>query len=210
MKIKKTVVTSTTKPSTSSAKGKAASKVNAAQASASTPAGKGKAKTPASPSATPEPSAKSGINRGVKTGMRVMQFQDDSYAQNDDPKRRFTDEELAALWRAEFPNSRAVLAGRITAAMVRSVRNLYNNGTGGHGTKGVTHQSKPYVIENGKRVVAEYTRVRKATEVEPVAPATTGKTSKAAKTVPAVKAAAPAVSKPAASKRVVSKDKRAA
>ena len=65
-----------------------------------------------------------------------MQDQDHTLAINDRPDRRLTDEELAADWCQEFPNSRAVKNGRITAEMVRTVRHLFNNGTGDHGTPG--------------------------------------------------------------------------
>lgn len=106
------------------------------------------------------------INVGQKSGMRVMAYQDHTFAIND--KRRMTDEELAADWRAEFPNSRAVRAGRITAEMVASVRALYNRGTGGHGTPGVKHESQAFEVVNGKRI--------------PVAPARKAPEPKAAKT----------------------------
>lgn len=185
MKVKKTVVTTSSKKSAAS---KAAKPIlNAKQESASTSAGKAKKSAPASAPAS-EPAPAAGINRG-KSGMRVMEFQDWTFSVNDDPRRRYTDQELAQLWCEEFPNSRAVKAGRITDSMVRSVRHLYNNGTGGHGTQGVTHQSKPYVIENGKRVTSEYVRARKVTEPEAEAPKATlpakGKAQKSSAAAPA-------------------------
>ena len=81
-----------------------------------------------------KPEVRSGINIGKTSGMRVMAFQDHTFAVNDGPKARFTNEELAAIWRAEFPQSRAVLNGRITAEMVAAARVIYNAGTNGHGT----------------------------------------------------------------------------
>lgn len=134
---------------------------------------------------------KSGANTGRSTGLRVMAFQDLTYETNDQARRpaplahipgQLTDDELAKVWREEFPNSRAVLAGRITGEMVRSVRNLYNQGTGGHGTEGKTHASRPWIIgEGGKRVQGVYTRARKA-EDKP-------ETSKTKATVPSAQGA---------------------
>jgi len=207
MKIKKTVVTTASNKTSKPSKSVASQPVSA-------PPKKGKASVPAAASSAPEPAVKSGINRGVKTGMPVMKFQDMTLARNDGPKFQLTDTELAALWREEFPNSRAVLAGRIDEAIVRGVRNLFNQGTGGHGTPGQTQSSKPYVIENGKRVVSEYTRARKAQaedEDEDVAPtAPKGKASvpaKASASKPVVKGksakAVPAANQPAAAKPVV-------
>lgn len=191
MKIKKTVVTTTSKAAKAAKATKPAKAITSArQESVSTSAGKAK------PSAPAPADDKPSINKG-KSGMRVMAFQDHTYAINDQPNRRFTDGELARLWCEEFPNSRAVKAGRITADMVRAVRHLYNNGTGGHGTVGVTHDSKPYVIENGKRVVSTYTRTRKAEA--PAAPVV--KAEAPAK----VKATAPVVSGKKGKKVVVNR-----
>lgn len=133
---------------------------NAKAVSASTSAaGKGKPAAGQAPSTNAEP--RSGINTGKTSGMRVMAYQDFTLARNDKPEFRLTDEELAADWRREFPESRAVKAGRITEVIVRGVRNLFNQGTGGHGTPGQTQSSQPWVIVNGKRVQSAYTRARK-------------------------------------------------
>ena len=151
-----------------------------------------------STSARPRPAAQkkedntekkaTGTNLGLRSGLRVMAFQDETFAQNDlairraplsGPGRR-TDEELAKEWCAEFPNSRAVKNGRITADMVRAVRHLYNNGTGGHGTEGKTHDSRPYVIQGKDRVVSEYVRTRKPDSDKPATAAVPVKTVKAA------------------------------
>ena len=55
-------------------------------------------------------------------GRRVMEFQNWTLASN--PRWRLTDEQLALLWQAEFPNSRT----RYTMKNVRTVRNLFNQG----------------------------------------------------------------------------------
>jgi hypothetical protein len=204
MKIKKNVVTPTTKKS-------AKPVVNAKQVSASTSAvATSKAKTPVTPVAV---QATASINKGKTTGMRVMAFQDLTLKRNDEPKYRLTDTELAALWRAEFPQSRAVLAGRIDESIVRGVRNLFNQGTGGHGTSGSTNASKPYVLDNGKRVVSEYTRARKpeAEAVEApalVAPKAAGKGK--AKAAQAAQAVVEAPVKKLARGRVVGRPAKAA
>src|SRR3712207_1100426 len=115
MKIKKNVPATTTQPATPNAK-KGAPKptkpVEQAVAAKAAPEAK-------------EPT-RTGVNIGKTTGMRVMAFQDHTFARNDDPKFRRTDEEIAQDWRNEFPESRAVKTGRITADMVRAVRQLYN------------------------------------------------------------------------------------
>jgi len=55
-------------------------------------------------------------------GRRVMEFQNWTLACN--ARWRLTDEQLALLWQAEFPNSRT----RYTMKSVRTVRNLFNLG----------------------------------------------------------------------------------
>ena len=178
--------------------------VNAKQESASTSAKSSHAKTASVPAKTtakapaPEREPKAGVNIGAKTGMRVMAFQDLILATNDLPRRpapvasipsHLTDTEIAKVWREEFPNSRAVLNGRIDESIVRGVRNLFNQGTGGHGTPGKTQSSQPYVLDaKGHRSTTAYTRARKGKEEAP-APA---------------KAKAPVkASKPVAGKKVV-------
>lgn len=124
---------------------------------------------------------RNGVNIGKRSGLRVMAYQDHTLAINDDPKRRLTDTELAADWRAEFPNSRAVQNGRITEVIVRGVRNLFNQGTGGHGTAGKVQSSKPYVAQDGKRVISEYVRAKKVVTAEPEAAPATAKVAKTVK-----------------------------
>lgn len=163
-------------------------KVKAAQ-TASTKAAKPEAKAKAqAPKAEKE--ARSGVNIGKTSGLRVMAYQDHTFAINDKPERRLTDEELAQDWRNEFPNSRAVQNGRITADMVRAVRRLYNSGTGGHGTPGTEHTSHPYVLDGKNRVKSVYRRERKEKDApETKTTAADTKKVKAAKTTAKSKAA---------------------
>lgn len=60
--------------------------------------------------------------KGVKTGLRVQEFQDQCFAAN--TKAMLTDDELAKLWREEFPNAVA-----FTAFHVKGARRDYNAGT---------------------------------------------------------------------------------
>lgn len=62
--------------------------------------------------------------KGVTTGMRVMEFQDHTLKENF--KNKLTDEQLAELWRTEFPRAK-----KFTAGIVRIVRRLFNEGTHG-------------------------------------------------------------------------------
>ena len=55
-------------------------------------------------------------------GRHVMEFQNWTLASN--ARWRLSDEQLAALWQAEFPNART----RYTIKSVRTVRNLFNQG----------------------------------------------------------------------------------
>lgn len=180
MKIKKSAVVKSTKTVPTS-------KATASKTAATTPPAKTKAKgTVIEAADKKEPRV--GVNFGKRTQMRVMAFQDLTFAENDAKVRPTlggpgfrTDEELAQEWRSEFPQSRAVQNGRITADMVRAVRHLYNSGTGGHGTPGTRHASTPYVIQDGKRVTSAYVRTRtvKADKAEttPAAPSVEAKTA---------------------------------
>ena len=55
-------------------------------------------------------------------GRRVMEFQNWTLASN--VRWRLTDEQLAVMWQAEFPNSRS----RYALKNIRTVRNLFNQG----------------------------------------------------------------------------------
>ena len=65
--------------------------------------------------------------KGATTGMRVMEFQDKTL--RDNFKAKLTDEQLAELWRKEFPRAKM-----FTAAIVRVVRRLFNDGAHGKQT----------------------------------------------------------------------------
>lgn len=62
--------------------------------------------------------------KGLTTGLRVMEFQDKTL--KDNFKAKLTDEQLAELWRSEFPRAKA-----FDAKIVRVVRKLYNAGKHG-------------------------------------------------------------------------------
>lgn len=99
--------------------------------------GKGNIVAPEPQPEPEEPKAlKVGKFRGLKHGMRVMEFQDWQLAQN--AERKLTDDELLAEMRAEFPNCTgkiftADLATR--RAILRGVRALYNAGTHSKGAR---------------------------------------------------------------------------
>lgn len=67
-----------------------------------------------------------GALSGVTSGLGVSAFQNKTLEEN--RKKKLTDVQLAALWRKEFPKSKAVLAGRIDESLVRGVRGLFNRG----------------------------------------------------------------------------------
>lgn len=95
--------------------------------------------------------------RGLKSGMRVMAYQDHTLEINDDKKRRLTDEELRDDWRAEFPEAVA-----FTLEHVRGVRSLYNAGKHTKMSEVPETPSRPYILQDGKRVATDYVRTRKA------------------------------------------------
>ena len=73
-------------------------------------------------------------------GRRVMEFQNWTLASN--VRWQLTDEQLAVLWQAEFPNSRT----RYTMKDVRTVRNLFNRAgarTTGPGPSGLSLRWPP-------------------------------------------------------------------
>lgn len=73
--------------------------------------------------AAPEEKAGSTRYKGVTTGMRVHEYQNQSLEQN--LKRKVTDEVLAAEWHAEFPEAMDFTA---RVGMIQTVRGLYNKG----------------------------------------------------------------------------------
>ena len=88
-------------------------------------------------------------------GRRVMEFQNWTLASN--ARWHLTDEQLALLWQAEFPNSRT----RYTMKSVRTVRNLFNLGGCGSSSwtvfapihRGLRSQTVPFrvVLRGGRR-----------------------------------------------------------
>ena len=122
--------------------------------------------------------------RGLKTGMRVQEFQDQSFADNF--KAMLTDEELAQLWRVEFPQAVA-----FTPHHVMGARRDYNKGTHSKAfadRKPATPLQEVVIAEGGKRrwaseVKAETKAETKAapkTDAAPAAGKKARKTSKAA------------------------------
>lgn len=86
---------------------------------------------------------------GRTSGMRVMQYQD--HIMSLQPKNKFTDEELAANWRAEFPETRCDFVQR--PDIIKIVRRLFNERR--HGKQEIFAPDgvviSKYVIEDGKR-----------------------------------------------------------
>lgn len=92
--------------------------------------------------------------------MRISEFQDYTLSINAGPKARLTDEELCALWQAQFPN-----AVKFTPFHVRGVRRDYNVGRHSKafaGRKTGDAISVAYMVKDGKRVPAVITAQTKA------------------------------------------------
>lgn len=97
---------------------------------------------------------KPSINKGVSTNMRVMQYQDHTLSIQ--PKRKLSDEDLAADWRTEFPNAK----GRFDATIVAGVRRLFNAGK--HGSQQVQPPANGVSrYEDGKPVAEKKRESRK-------------------------------------------------
>lgn len=117
---------------------------------------------PPAPKAEATPVAKSAsIHRGLKSGLPVMQYQDNTIQVNN--KKKLTDEQLLADWRAEFPNTKGAWAtdDKAGMAVVAIVRRLFNEGR--HGTQKVFSDTpilrygadgKP-MAESGRKAKAE-------------------------------------------------------
>ena len=73
-----------------------------------------------------EPGGGAGRYTGVTTGLSVTKYQNKTILDN--MKAKKTDDEIAAMWRREFPNARA----QYTAETVRGVRGLVNKGKHGN------------------------------------------------------------------------------
>jgi len=84
-----------------------------------------KAEQKAAPVATAT-EKKPSIHRGVKTGMSVMDYQDQTMLHQS--KKKLTDEQIVADWRAEFPNTNGKWVRDDGNAMfvVRVVRKFFN------------------------------------------------------------------------------------
>jgi len=81
---------------------------------------------PKAATATVATEKKPSIHRGVKTGLSVMDYQDQTMLHQ--PKKKLTDEQIVADWRAEFPNTNGKWVHDDKNAMfvVRVVRKFFN------------------------------------------------------------------------------------
>jgi hypothetical protein len=71
--------------------------------------------------------AKAPRNKGIRSGMKVMQYQDYTLSINHKADKRLSEPALAEEWAKEFPQSDCMQ--RQDTKMVASVRRLYNKGT---------------------------------------------------------------------------------
>ena len=101
--------------------------------------------------------AKPSRNKGVRSGMKVMQYQDHTLAMNHKADRRLSEPSLADDWANEFPQSDCMQ--RRDTKIVASVRRLYNQGrhTKAQGGVAPERQSVPY-DDNGKPITAKATK----------------------------------------------------
>lgn len=84
---------------------------------------------------------------GRTTGMGVTQYQDWTFATNDD--RRLTDQQISDDWHREFPEAK-----HNSANDVRDIRRRYNIGSQGHGPAKIwsypyDEQGRRYMYPNG-------------------------------------------------------------
>jgi hypothetical protein len=116
-----------------------------AKASRSTKGGDVKAK-----GATAE--AKPSRNKGIRSGKKIMEYQDHTLSINYKTDRRLSETALADDWATEFPQSECMQ--RRDVKIVGSVRRLYNNGrhTAAQGGAVPERQSVPY-DNDGKAIV---------------------------------------------------------
>lgn len=101
--------------------------------------------------------AKSPRNKGIHSGMKVMQYQDHTLAVNHKSDKRLSESALADDWAAEFPQSDCMQ--RQDVKMVASVRRLYNQGRHTKAQGGVTPDrlSVPYG-DDGKPITKTSTK----------------------------------------------------
>ena len=81
-------------------------------------------------------------NKGVTSGMKIMEYQDHTLAVNHKSDKRLSDTGLADNWAAEFPQSECMQ--RRETGIVKSVRRLYNKGTHRSNQAVPTRLSIPY------------------------------------------------------------------
>ena len=96
--------------------------------------------------------AKPSRNKGVRSGLKIMEYQDHTLAVNHKMDRRLSEPALADDWATEFPQSECMQ--RRDVKMVGSVRRLYNQGRHTAAQDGVVpeRQSVPYG-DDGKPIV---------------------------------------------------------
>jgi hypothetical protein len=95
--------------------------------------------------------AKPPRNKGIRSGMKIMQYQDHTLAVNHKTDRRLSEPALADDWAAEFPQSECMQ--RRDVKVVGSVRRLYNQGrhTAAQDGAAPDRQSVPY-SDDGKPI----------------------------------------------------------
>jgi hypothetical protein len=96
--------------------------------------------------------AKPSRNKGVRTGMKIMEYQDHTLTINYKTDRRLSESALAEDWATEFPQSDCMQ--RRDVKIVGSVRRLFNQGrhTKNQGGVAPERQSVPY-DDDGKPIV---------------------------------------------------------
>jgi hypothetical protein len=101
--------------------------------------------------------AKPSRNKGVRSGKKIMEYQDHTLAVNHKADRRLSEQSLADDWATEFPQSNCMQ--RRDTKMVASVRRLYNQGTHTKAQNGVTPDrlSVPYG-DDGKPITKTATK----------------------------------------------------
>jgi len=130
-------------------------------AAAATPEAGAKTVTPKAEKVT---NIKASKYKGVTTGMRVMEYQDSTFAAQS--KAMLTDEELAANWRAEFPEAVAFTPGHVAGA-----RRDYNAGRHSKAFQKPAAAVGAFVLVNGKRVAASAVEVAPKAKTPAPAPA---------------------------------------
>ena len=139
---------------------------------------------PAKTKGTAKATIKASKYRGIKSGMRVMEFQDSTFAAN--VKTMLTDAELVALWRQEFPNAVA-----FTENHVKGARRDYNVGRHSKAFAALKPATPlaEVVIVNGKRTWVTDAPAPAKAEKKAAAPAPVAAEPKKTKAVPKSKAA---------------------